>query len=707
MSLPTAKYPILLIITVLCLIGCLSDNSSQTNSNNYTQWNSYLGGPDRNHYSTLSQITLDNVAQLKVAWSYSAPDSGQMQMNPIVVDTILYGVTAALRAVALDARTGTEIWRFGDTLNLESATSRGVAYWEKNNDKRILFTQGAHLFALNANTGQPISTFGENGKIDLHSGLPLHAKDKFVVSNTPGTVYQDLIVMPIRLSEGIGAAPGDLMAFNVITGTLEWVFHTIPYPGEPGNETWEDPNTYRSETVGAANNWAGMALDENTGILYVPTGSAAPDFYGGNRKGSNLYANSLLALDALTGKYLWHYQFTHHDLWDRDPPAPPNLITISREGNKIPAVAQVTKQGYVFLFNRVTGKPLFDIEEIPVPQSTLEGEKSWDTQPFPTKPKPFARQSNLLTEKDLSPYAENKEELLTQFHEADKKIYAPPSLDPVLLLPGYDGAAEWGGAAADPEEGILYVNSNEMAWFLQMEKDTLNSNMALGEYTYNKYCVVCHQKDRKGNVPSGYPSLTKLKWTHDKEAVALTIKKGKGMMTGFPQIKKAEMEALLEFLYDEEIAQKVVKNDGKLKETTYKHTGYKKFLDSNGLPAISPPWGTLHAIDLNTGDYLWSIPFGETLALKEKGFPQTGTENYGGAIVTENGLLFIGATKDGYFRAFNKKNGQLLWEYKLPAAAFATPAMYEVNGKQFIAIACGGEKLGTDKGNKIIAFSLE
>ncbi len=707
MSLQIAKYLSLISAAALFLTGCQDVTTTNTDFSRYTNWSSYLGGPDRNHYSTLSQITLENVTELKVAWSYSTPDSGQMQMNPIVVDTILYGVTAALRAVALDARTGSEIWIFGDSLNQENSTSRGVSYWKKDGDERILFTQGANLFALNAKTGERISSFGESGKIDLHSGLPLNAKDKFVVSNTPGTVYKDLIVMPIRLSEGSGAAPGDIMAFNVITGALEWAFHTIPYPGEPGNETWEDPNTYKSDTVGAANNWAGMALDEQTGILYVPTGSAAPDFYGGHRKGSNLYANSLLALNANTGKLLWHYQFTHHDLWDRDPPAPPNLLTVSRAGKKIPAVAQVTKQGYVFLFERATGTPLFDIEEIAVPASTLEGEKTWDTQPFPTKPRPFARQSNLLTEKDLSPYAENKEELLIQFHEADKRIYAPPSLEPVLLLPGYDGAAEWGGAAADPEEGIIYVNSNEMAWFLQMKKDTLDTSLPLGESTYNKYCVVCHQKNRKGLVASGYPSLLNLKSTHKKDAVALTIQKGKGMMTGFPQIKKEEMDALLQFLYGEEKLKNVDENEAKPIETTYKHTGYKKFLDSNGLPAISPPWGTLHAIDLNTGDYLWTIPFGETLTLKEKGFPQTGSENYGGAIVTKNGLLFIGATKDGYFRAFNKNNGKLLWEYKLPAAAFATPAMYEVDGKQYIAIACGGEKLGTEKGNQIIAFALE
>lgn len=695
------------MLIAVIFAGCGTDNKKDPKD--YTSWFSYLGGPDRNHFTTLSQITPENVANLKVAWSYSAPDFGQMQMNPIIVDTILYGVSAALRAFAVHAGTGEEIWRFGDTLKVWHSTSRGVSYWGKGDDKRILYTVGSYLYALNALTGKPISSFGNNGKIDLRSGLPERAKDLFVISNTPGTIFKNLIVMPLRVSEAEGAAPGDIMAFNVITGEPEWVFHTIPYPGEPGSETWENRENIETGVVGAANNWAGMAVDEELEIIYVPTGSAAPDFYGGVRKGSNLYANCLLALNANTGERIWHFQLTHHDLWDRDPPAPPNLITVERDGKKIAAVAQVTKQGYVFLFDRKTGVPLFDIEERTVPTvSSLEGEMPWTTQPFPDKPKPFARQSDQLTENDISPYALNREELKTVFKQADKRIYAPPGLEPVFLFPGYDGAAEWGGAGADPEDGILYVNSNEMAWLLQMEKVDLKAqDMPLGERAYTTYCVTCHQKDRQGIAASGFPSLIEIGNRKSKQEIADVIAQGKGMMTGFPQIPKEEKEALLDYLLDIQDKKEVASETVALATIVpYKHKGYTKFLDSNGLPGISPPWGTLHAIDLNSGDYLWSVPFGQTDSLKTLGHPITGTENYGGPVITANGLLFIGATKDGYFRAYNKKNGEILWEYKLPSAAFATPATYEVDGKQYVVTACGGEKLGTLKGNQLVAFAL-
>lgn len=697
------SYFIVFFIT-LFVSGCQNSEEPFKEKLKTATWSSYLGGPDRNHFSTLSQITKENVSRLKIAWQYEAPDYGQMQMNPIVVDTILYGVTAALRVVALQAETGKEIWRYGDSLQVWHSTSRGVSYWEEGKDKRILFTKGHELFALNAITGKPITGFGVNGKVDMHIGMPETAKDKFVISNTPGTIFEDLIIMPLRVSEDAGAAPGNIMAFNIKTGKLEWVFHTIPLSGEAGNETWEDKNPL----VGAANNWAGMAVDEDRGVLYVPTGSAAPDFYGGIRKGSNLFANCLLALDAKTGRRLWHFQFTHHDIWDRDPPAPPNLITITRNGKKIPAVAQVTKQGYVYVFHRETGDPLFDINEVPVPSSSLKGEKAWETQPFPVSPKPFARQSSELTENDVNPYAKNQEELKAILNTADKRIYAPPGLKPVLLFPGYDGAAEWGGASADPEDGILYVNSNEMAWILEMEENKPDlEGLSYGESVYQKYCAVCHQKDRSGMAASGFPSLINISDKLSKEELLKQIKLGKGMMIGFPQLTSIEKEGLISFLMDENDKREVVSRLSESEEIPYKHKGYNKFLTSDGLPAISPPWGTLHAIDLNSGEFIWSVPFGETPELKEQGYPTTGTENYGGAVVTENGLLFIGATKDGYFRVFDKHNGKVLWEFKLPAAAFATPAMYEVNGKQYIAIACGGEKLGTEKGNQIVAFSLD
>ncbi|WP_422082777.1 PQQ-binding-like beta-propeller repeat protein [Ulvibacterium sp.] len=699
----------LITITFVLLTSCEPPENTDRSKNPYVTWSSYLGDPGRSHYSILSQITPENIKNLKVAWSYKAADWGQMQMNPIVADTILYGVTAAMRVVALHAATGKEIWQFGDSVKVWHSTSRGVSYWEKGEDKRILYTRGSDLYALNALTGKPIPTFGDDGKVDMRSGLPESAQNKFVISNTPGTVYKDIIAMPLRLSEGPGAPPGDVMAFNVITGAVEWVFHTIPEADEEGYDSWGDEDPRKSPLVGAANNWAGMAVDEEAGIIYVPTGSAAPDFYGGVRKGSNLYANSLVALDGNTGARIWHFQFTHHDIWDRDPPAPPNLLTVERDGKKIPAVAQVTKQGYVYVFNRMTGEPLFDIEEHPVPQTILEGEETWPTQPFPVKPKPFARQSTELSENSVSPYAENQEELRELLRTADKRIYAPPSLEPVILLPGYDGAAEWGGAGADPEDGILYVNSNEMPRMLQMgiaQNDY--AGLPLGQGVYNKYCITCHQADRKGVVASGFPSLIDLQLRKEKDEVSTIVTQGKGMMTGFPQLPKEEMDALLRFLFDEEIqhsvAEETTQNDSIA--IPYKHLGYNKFVDSNGLPAIAPPWGTMHAIDLNTGEYIWSIPFGNTPELGDEGIG-IGTENYGGPIVTKNGLLFIGATRDGYFRVFNKHTGELLWEYKLPAAAFATPAMYEVNGKQYIAIACGGEKLGTEKGNQILAFALE
>ncbi|MCL6268138.1 PQQ-binding-like beta-propeller repeat protein [Flagellimonas myxillae] len=680
--------------------------SCETSKKDYANWSSYLGGLDRNHYTTLSQINKDNLNDLRIAWSYSSPDSGQMQMNPIVIDTMLYGVTAGRRAIALHAGTGKELWRFGDSIERPNTSGRGVSFWSKGTDQRIFYTVGPDLYALNAMTGKPIPSFGNQGKIDMRSAMPSAAKDKFVASNTPGTIYKDIIVMPTRLGEDVGAAPGDILAFNVITGAVAWVFHTIPHPGEEGSETWEDENAHNSDIIGAANNWSGMAVDEETGIIYIPTGSVAPDFYGGHRKGSNLFANCLLALDAETGERIWHYQFVHHDLWDRDLPAPPNLITVKRQGKSVKAVAQVTKQGYVYVFDRATGEPLFDIEEVPFPASQLEGEKAWPTQPIPVKPKPFARLSKDLTEDDVSPYAENKEELQEILRTADKRQYAPPNVEPLLLLPGLDGAAEWGGTGADPDEGIIYVNSNEMAWLIHMKKNEVPvENMPLGERVYTQYCVVCHQKDRSGIEASGYPSLVNLKDSKTKTEISELITKGKGMMTGFPQIPENEKEALLQFLFDEEST--LADNDtSKTYPLPYKFGGYARFQDSNGHPALSPPWGTMHAIDLNTGNFVWSITLGDTPELKKEGLPPTGCENYGGPIVTENGLLFIAATKDGYFRAFDKNTGELLWQFKLPAAAFATPATYEVNGKQYIALACGGEKLGTEKGNQIIAFAL-
>lgn len=707
------QYLRYLFLFTVCVILSQCDEYSHPRvvENQYTEWKHYLGDPGRSHYSQLSEFNTKNIKSLKVAWEYESMDYGQMQMNPIVVDTLLYGVSSALKVFALDARSGEEVWVFGDTLKTLFSNSRGVSYWESGNDKRIFYTKGSDLWALNALTGLPIHSFGTNGKIDLRSGLDPSAKEKFVISSTPGTIYKNLIIMPLRLSEGVGAAPGDVMAFDVITGKLAWSFHTLPRPEELGIETWGDLNISKSPIVGAANNWAGMALDQDREILYVPTGSAAPDFYGAMRPGKNLFSNCLLALNANSGELIWHYQFIHHDLWDRDPPAPPNLITINRGGHIIPAVAQVTKQGYVFVFDRESGRPLFNIEEVPVPKSELLGEKTWPTQPVPIKPTPFARQSNELTTEDISPFAPNRDSLIALFEQADKRSFAPPSLKPALLLPGYDGGAEWGGAAADPEKGILYINSNEMAWFLQMRtNDDKGGKLIAGERIYMQNCAVCHMTNRSGSQASGYPNLLGIKTRLSEKNIHDIIMQGKGMMPGFPQIPKKNRYKLVNFLtdksYNKEVKE-ITQPNNEIPYVPFQHMGYTKFLDKNGLPAISPPWGTLQALDLNTGEYIWKVPLGETQSLRELGHSTTGTENYGGAVVTENGLLFIAATKDGYIRSFSRDSGKLLWEFKLPAAAFATPALYSVEGRQYLTVACGGEKLGTKKGNKIIAFALE
>ncbi len=694
-----------IIVFIILLAGCTSSVK-----NNYVTWSEYLGGSDRNHYTALSQIDTNNVHNLKIAWTYDTPDSGQMEMSPIIVNGRVYGVTAALKAFALDATTGKELWLYKDSSSV-NGTSRGVAYWESGNDKRIFYTAGVNLIALNAVNGELITSFGNNGKVNLHTGLPKEASDKFITSTTPGTVYKNLIIMPTRVAEDAGAAPGDIRAFDVRTGKLVWTFHTIPYPGEKGYETWPK-DAYKNMNVGAVNNWVGMALDSKTGTLFIPLGSAAPDFYGANRKGANLFANCLLALNANDGSYKWHFQMIHHDLWDRDPDAPPNLLSVVKNGKKIDAVAQVTKQGYTYVFNRSTGEPLFPVNEVSVPSSVLTGEETWPTQPVPSLPKPYARSASELTENDISPYAENRDELKKLFREADKRLFAPPNIHNVILLPGYDGGAEYGGAAADPHNGILYGNSNEMAWLLKMDEQEklsigkTNAGASGSEQIYRNYCSGCHGKDRVGNASSGYPDLTNLSQKRSKQYVSQIINNGKGMMPAFSNISKEDKERLINYLFGSGKEEVISGDLSSIPRDLYTHSGYQKVFDDKGLPAISPPWGTLTAIDLNTGKHLWQIPLGTTPTLPDQDLNPTGCENYGGPIVTENGLLFIAATKDGMFRAFNKYNGKLLWQTKLPAASFGTPAAYSVNGREYIVMACGGEKLGTPKGNKIVAFAL-
>lgn len=673
------------------------------------EWTEYLGGPDRNHYSPLQQINVKNVKGLQKIWEFHTNDSSaQMQCNPIIVNGLLYGSTASLEIFALDAATGKQIWRFSASKDSKwYSINRGVTYWEEGSDKRILFTQGNWLYALDAITGNPVLSFGNNGKVSLSSGLGQSAEKKFVISATPGTVFEDKIIMPLRLSESADAAMGFIQAFNIKSGKIDWVFKTIPSPGEVGYETWEK-NNHNNVNVGGANNWAGMSIDRKRGMLFVPTGSAAFDFYGGNRKGDNLFANCLLALDAHTGKRIWHFQFVHHDVWDRDLPAPPNLITINRNGKKMDAVAQITKQGYVFVFERETGKPVFKIDEVKVATNGLPGDSLSATQPIPQKPAPFAR--NQMTEKNINPYSENKEELLSIFRKIRKNMFDPPSKEGTLIFPGFDGGGEWGGASFDPETGYIYINSSEMPNILTMVDETKQADLAKmtpGEAVYTKNCASCHSPNKEGNLKSGYPSLVNLKSKSERAMVSDVISKGKGMMPGFGGLTSSEKQSLIDYLFEAEKKEVGMQSTSQANAIPFKMTGYNKFLDKTGYPAVEPPWGTLSAINLNTGDYVWKRPLGEDKKLTAKGIPVTGLENYGGGVVTAGGLFIIGATKDETLRIFDKKTGEILWQTELPASAFATPSTYEVDGIQYIVIACGGNKLGTKKGDSYVAFALK
>lgn len=702
-------FVVIVIVIVILLVALYFTTPASSEGR---EWGEYLGGSDRNHYSTLTQIDPSNVSRLEKAWEYHTGDSGQVQCNPIIVDGKLYAVTANAEPFALDAATGEELWRIrGDTAR-NNVIMRGVSYWEDGDDKRILYTRESWLHAADALTGESVFTFGDSGRVSLKSGLGQTVEKKYVASRTPGTVFGDLIIMPLSLSEGSDAAPGNIQAFNIRTGELAWVFKTIPEPGEFGYDTWPE-HADRTTNVGAANNWAGMAVDQKRGIVYVPTGSAAFDFYGGARKGSNLFANTLLALNAKTGERIWHFQFVHHDILDRDAPAPPNLLTVTHDGKKIDAVAQVTKQGFVYLFNRETGEPLFPIEEVPQPASDIPGEEAWPTQPLPTKPLPYARQT--LRENDLNPYSSNRDSLLILFRKSRfEGPYTPLSRQGSIVYPGLDGGAEWGGAAVDPD-GIMYLNSNEMGWLISLDerKPVKKNNVSPGQQVYAMHCSSCHGPERKGNAASGYPSLVNLDDRFERDHVLNVITKGKGMMPGFQRLTANEKKNLLAWLYGEKQSgtderqptadKKEVMGD---QPPDFKISGYTKFLDKDGYPGIRPPWGTLNAIDLNTGEFIWTKVFGSYPELEARGIPQTGSESYGGPVITASGLLFIAGTKDKKFRAYNKATGELLWETTLPAAGFATPSTYEVDGRQYVVIACGGTKLGAEKGDSYVAFAL-
>lgn len=663
-----------------------------------TDWRVAGGEPGNSRYSTLDQINTTNVQQLRVAWIYHTrdlpADRGEIQATPIVVDGIMYTTTPALAVVALHAENGKQIWRF-DRRTDASHVNRGVVYWADSTDRRIFFSAGRRLYALDARNGRPIRTFGESGSIDLAAGLSRDIGDAYLVATSPGAIYKDLLIQGMRVGEEEGSAPGDLRAYDVRTGAIRWTFHTIPHPGEFGHDTWP-PTAWRS--AGGANSWAGMSVDTARGIVYVPTGSATPDFYGGDRLGANLFANALIALDANTGKRLWHFQTVHHDLWDRDLPAAPNLVTVTRAGERVDAAAQITKSGFVFLFDRASGQPLFDIAERRVPRSDLAGERAWPTQPFPVGPAPFARQS--ITEADVTDLARYR----ALNHGG---FFTPPSRVGTIVLPGFDGGGEWGGAAVDPETAVIYVNASDVPWIAAMRESArippATGAPRTGAAVYAGTCAACHD-----NRTRGAPSLAGVAQRLSRDEVRGIIDWGRGFMPSFAGLPRAEKRAVLEYLGFPPSPDTGAYPGERTVATLapYEFVGYERWRDSSGYPAVKPPWGTLSAIDLNTGEYRWRIPLGEFAELKARGVPPTGTELYGGPIVTKGGLVFIAASQDAKFRAFDKATGELLWETDLPAPGYATPCTYSVRGKQFVVVAAAGGKLGSKSSDTYVAFAL-
>lgn len=667
------------------------------------EWPVYGGNPEGTRYSPLKQIDRSNVARLRVAWTYDASAGGGrggLQTSPIVVHGVVYGNTPGGQAIALNGATGKPLWTWDS--RIAGQRCRGMTWWSQGSDSRIFAAFGRYVYALNAKTGAVISSFGKDGRIDLHQDLDRDPEAQSVSLTSPGVIYKDLFIVGGRESESLPASYGDIRAYDARTGKLRWRFHTIPRPGEYGYETWpKDAWTY----TGAANNWAGMTIDLKRGIVYVPTGSAASDFYGANRTGDNLFANCLLALDAATGKRLWHFQVVKHDIWDRDLPSPPVLVTVKHDGKTIDAVAQCTKHGYVFLFDRVSGKPLFPIEYRKYPASKVEGEVTADTQPLPTRPAPFARQlltEDLLTNRTPEAHQWALEKFRT-FRSDGQFIPLEPGKETVVM-PGFDGGAEWGGQAFDPETGRLFVNANDLAWTSAMVP---NTPAATARELYAAQCAACHGTDMQGNGGQA-PALAGIASRRSAEQVAGIVQKGAGRMPGFPNLSARAQRSIVQFLMSGDAGESAAPAQRSPFDLKYRFTGYNKFLDPDGYPAVAPPWGTLNAIDLNTGEFAWKVPLGEYPELAEKGLKDTGTENYGGPMVTAGGVVFIGATNfDRKFRAFDKDTGKLLWETVMPSSGHGTPATYEMNGRQYIVMAAAGGKGRTGGTAAVyIAFAL-
>ncbi len=797
----------LLVAGSTLLTGCRGHTHTWRAAASHQDWPAY-GGPTGDRYSPLTGITRDNVHQLKPVWTYNPGEPGGLQTNPLIVGRTLFGFTPSQQVIALDAATGKLLWSFNSgTPGLQP--TRGLTYWTDGTHSALFAGLLSFLYALDPATGKPIPSFGNNGRIDLRADLDApNLEQSFAAMTTPGVLYKDTIIVGFRAPEVKPAIHGDIRAYDVRTGKLRWIFHTIPHPGEDGYSTW--PKDAWKHT-GAANNWAGMAVDAARGIVYAPTGSAVDDFYGGDRLGDDRFANTLLALDANTGKRLWDFQGVHHDIWDRDFPSPPSLVTVTVAGKPVDAVAQTTKQGFLYLFDRTSGAPIFPVKEVPFPASTVPGERTSPTQPVPQGPAPFARQ--LLTEAMLTTRTPEAHSFAVKAFRSFRSAgqFLPLTLDQqTVIFPGFDGGAEWGGSAVDHRTGVLYVNANDIAWTGGLTRNVATSDP--GATAYLSQCATCHGGDRRG-APPAFPSLIEIDHRLSDNQLIAVIHNGKGRMPALPNVDGAQLTALLDFLKsggdlapgrtvlspnraetrgaavyaescalchgpnltgssalypaivgvrsrlpDAQILRTIHDGKGRMpafphlatadaaallrflgkpapaatspagtrrivSELTGKHeaesglppeaspfrfTGYRRFLDPDGYPAVVPPWGTLNAIDLNTGRYLWKIPLGNYPELAAQGLKDTGSENYGGPIVTASGLLFIAATNfDHTVRCFDSHTGALLWSANLPFSGNATPATYMVDGRQYLVIATSNARNPkAPQGAAYVAFAL-
>ncbi len=709
---------------------------SEPNSVPSTEWRHYLGDKASTQYSPLQQINTENVAQLEVAWRYDPDDAGAfdtlISTNPLIVKGLLYGLSARKNLFALNAATGEEMWvhRFNRT-DLGKGAGRGLVYWEgvlagEQQATWLLVGLGHQLHAIDALTGKPARAFADNGVLDLRAGLDRPVKGLVVNVVAPGTLFGDLLISGFGTSEFYGAAPGYIRAYHIPTGELRWTFRTIPAAGEFGDDTWPAENR---EQHGGANAWAGITVDEERGLAFVPTGSATFDYYGKNRAGDNLFANSLIALNAATGERVWHYQFVRHDLWDRDLPTPPNLVTLRRDGETLPAIAQATKSGHVFVFHRETGEPLFPIEEVPVLGEGLPGEHPPTSQPLPLAPPPFTAQTFQLT--DISTQSADYVGALIEGMSTTGP-YTTPSEAGTVVYPGLDGGAQWGGQAWDAESGLYFVNANEVPWFFRMVPTEVEApNPESIKFAYTHYCGGCHGVDRRGNGDL-FPDLTHIGEKYWPWEIWDIMRNGRGRMPAFQSTPWTHLIGPLIYLYTAGDAAAVSadpsesKAPAKVTEPTsgqtvanssetfvdnkvpagYMLDGFHLLTDEFGLPGSKPPWGSLTALNLSDGTIAWQRPLGDYPQALAKGLSGLGAENYGGPVVTAGDLLFIAASPDKIFRAFHKRTGELLWQDELPAAGFATPAVYAVDGVQYVVIAAGGGRLEQPSGSSYIAYAL-